>query len=268
LRTHATNASNIERRIWKYDNFPSMRKAIELRYSLIPYIYTYARYTYDTGVSICRPMYYDYPELEEAYTYEGQYMFGNDMLVAPVCKSDNGNATVDQTVWLPEGKWFEVATGTLLEGNQVVTRPFTREQIPYYYREGAVIPLFTPIKHLNNRPDTLVFQFAPGAQGEFSLYEDENNNNNYELGNCTFTKVTQSTTGTTGTYTVHPRTGSFTGMPQSRSFRFEILDKNAPESVKLNGTDVPFVYDQAKRTISVEVNNKAYSELPINLVVN
>lgn len=268
LRTHATNASNIERRIWKYDNFSSMRKAVELRYAIMPYIYTYARYSYDTGISLCRPMYYDYPENDEAYIYEGQYMFGNDMLVAPICKSDNGAATVDQAIWLPEGKWYEAMTGAVLDGNQVVTRQFSREQIPYYYREGAIIPLFPPVKHLNERPDTLIFQFAPGNSGEFSLYEDENNNNKYEENKCTFTKVTQSTVNNVSTYTLHPRTGMFDGMPSTRSFRFEILDKNNPESIKLNGVDVPFVYDQAKRTITVEVNNKSYNELPLNLVVN
>ena len=267
LRTHATNASNIERRIWKYDNFASMRKAVELRYAIIPYIYTYARYSYDTGISLCRPMYYDYPELDEAYTFEGEYMFGNDILVAPVCKSDNGSGTVDQTVWLPEGKWYEVMTGTLLEGNQTVTRKFTREQIPYYYREGAIIPLFPPVKHLNQRPDTVIFQFTPGAGGEFSLYEDENNNNKYEEDKFTFTKVTQSTVNNIGTYIIHPRTGAFDGMPATRSFRFEILDKNNPASVKLNGVNVPYVYDAVKRAIIVDFPNKSYSELPLNLVV-
>lgn len=267
LRTHATNASNIERRIWKYDNFASMRKAVELRYAIIPYIYTYARYSYDTGISLCRPMYYDYPELDEAYTFEGEYMFGNDILVAPVCKSDNGSGTVDQTVWLPEGKWYEVMTGTLLEGNQTVTRKFTREQIPYYYREGAIIPLFPPVKHLNQRPDTVIFQFTPGAGGEFSLYEDENNNNKYEEAKFTFTKVTQSTVNNIGTYIIHPRTGAFDGMPATRSFRFEILDKNNPASVKLNGVNVPYVYDAVKRAIIVDFPNKSYSELPLNLVV-
>ena len=267
LRTHATNASNIERRIWKYDNFASMRKAVELRYAIIPYIYTYARYSYDTGISLCRPMYYDYPERDEAYTFEGEYMFGNDILVAPVCKSDNGAETVDQTVWLPEGKWYEAMTGAVLDGNQTVTRQFTREQIPYYYREGAVIPLFPPVKHLNQRPDTVIFQFAPGASGEFSFYEDENNNNKYEENKCTFMKVTQATVNNVGTYIIHPRTGSFDGMPVSRSFRFEILDKNNPVSVKLNGVNTPFVYDSAKRAIIVEVNNKSYSELPLSLVI-
>jgi len=154
-----------------------------------------------------------------------------------------------------------------LDGNQIVTRPFTREQIPYYYREGAVIPLYTPLKHLNNRPDTLIFQFAPGAQGEFSLYEDENNNNNYEEGNFTFTKITQSTVNNVSTYTVHPRTGSFNNMPVTRSFRFEMLDKNNPQSVKVNGTDVAYTYDPDKRKLIVDVLNISYNEMPVNLVV-
>ena len=268
LRTHATNAANIERRMWKYENFPSMRKAIELRYALIPYIYTYARHAYDTGVSLCRPMYYDYPELDEAYNFEGEYMFGDNILAAPVCKSDNGTGTVSQDIWLPEGKWYEAMTGAVLDGNQVVTRSFNREQIPYYYREGSIIPLYPPLKHLNDRPETVIFQFVPGASGEFSLYEDENNNNKYEENKCTFTKVTQSTVENVSTYTIHPRTGSFDGMPEARSFRFEILDRNNPESVKLNGVDVPFEYNQEKRTITVLLSNKAYSALPLSLVVN
>ncbi|HHU58406.1 MAG TPA: DUF5110 domain-containing protein [Bacteroidales bacterium] len=267
LRTHSTNADNIERRIWMYDNFLAMRDAIELRYALIPYIYTYARYAYDTGVSLCRPMYYDYPEAEEAYTFEGEYMFGNDILAAPICKSSNGEPTVDQTIWLPEGKWFEVATGELLEGNQVVTRAFTAEQIPYYYREGAVIPLYPAIRHLNDRPDTIIVQFAPGVTGECSLYEDENNNNNYETGSFTNTLITQATVEGISTYTVNARTGSFTGMPDTRSFQFEMLDKNEPASVKVNGNSAVYTYDQDNRKIIINVDDVSYSSLPLSIVV-
>ena len=61
-----------------------MREAVKLRYALFPYIYTMARETYDTGVSLCRPLYYDYPEDDEAYAFENEYMFGNDILVAPI----------------------------------------------------------------------------------------------------------------------------------------------------------------------------------------
>ncbi|MBN2487109.1 MAG: DUF5110 domain-containing protein [Bacteroidales bacterium] len=267
IRTHATNASNIERRIWMYDNFPLMRDAIELRYSLIPYIYTYARYAYETGISLCRPMYYDYPENENAYTFEGEYMFGNDILVAPICKSGNGNPSIEQTIWLPEGKWYEVATGTTLDGNQVVSRNFTQEQIPYYYREGAVIPIYPPVQHLGNRPDTIIVQFAPGNKGECKLYEDENNNSNYEAGSFTNTLITQNTVENVSTYTVNARTGSFTGMPGSRSFHFQMLDKNQPVSVKVNGSNAEYTYDSKSRKIEVRVNNVSYGSLPLSIEV-
>ncbi|KAA6302992.1 MAG: Oligosaccharide 4-alpha-D-glucosyltransferase [Candidatus Ordinivivax streblomastigis] len=253
LRTHATNASNIERRIWLYPNFSSMLKAIELRYALIPYIYTYARYAYDTGISLCRPMYYEYPEREEAYRYEGQYMFGNDLLVAPIAQSDKGSGSVAKTIWLPEGKWYEAATGELLEGNQVVTRDFTREQIPYYYREGAIIPLYPPLIHLKSRPNTLILQFTPGDSSDFSYYEDEEDNDKYETA-YTFTKITQSKEGAVSTYTIHPRQGSFTRMPSQRAYRLELLAKSQPSSVAFsNGTQGSYQYDSETKTITVDL---------------
>lgn len=64
--------------------FPKLRDAVKLRYALFPYIYTMARETFDTGIGMCRPLYYEYPESEEAYKYEGEYFFGNDILVAPI----------------------------------------------------------------------------------------------------------------------------------------------------------------------------------------
>ena len=166
-----------------------MRDAIYLRYALIPYIYTMARWSYDTGVGMCRPMYYDYPEADEAYRYEGQYMFGNDILVAPVTSSDKGTNVSEKDIWLPEGKWYEVMTGELIDGGSVVTRSFTREQIPYYYREGAIIPLYPRMMHLKKRPETLTLQFTPGARGEFNYYEDAGNNADYQTA-CTFTRIT------------------------------------------------------------------------------
>jgi hypothetical protein len=254
LRTHATNASNIERRIWKFPNFLSMRKAIELRYSLIPYIYTSARYAYDTGVGLCRPMYYDYPEQEEAYRYEGQYMFGNDMLVAPITQSDNGTGSVSQTVWLPEGKWYEAATGMLLEGGTTVTRNFTREQIPYYYREGAIIPLYPKLNHLKARPDRLILQFAPGDSGEALFYEDEEDNDNYETGAYTFTRVTQQSVGNVTTCTIHPREGSFDGMPAQRACTLELLAREQPASVAFAaGQEGTWQYMAAERKIVVSL---------------
>lgn len=259
LRTHATAASHIERRIWMFPNFTQLRDAIYLRYKLIPYIYTYARYSYDTGIGICRPMYYDYPELEEAYTYEGQYMFGNDILAAPVTDSDNGTNSVSKTVWLPEGKWYEVPTGAVLDGNQVITHNFTRDQIPYYYREGAIIPLYPKISHLKARPDTLILQFTPGNAGEFNFYEDEGNSNNYDT-DYTFTKITQTTNSNLTTCTIHPREGSFVGMPTERAYRLELLAREQPTSVQFtSGAQGTYQYIAAERKIVILLPSQSCS---------
>ena len=81
FRTHGASQEGNERRIWKFGNFEKLLKCVNLRYELMPYIYTAARQAYDTGISICRPLYYEWPEENEAYRQEGEYMFGDNILV-------------------------------------------------------------------------------------------------------------------------------------------------------------------------------------------
>ena len=110
LRTHTTKNPDAERRIWAYpEPYASvMRDAFHLRYALIPYLYSAARETYETGVAFFRPLYYDFPEADEAYTETAEYLFGDDMLVAPVTKPvDPDTGTAAQSVWLPPGTWIE-----------------------------------------------------------------------------------------------------------------------------------------------------------------
>ena len=86
LRTHTTKNPDSERRIWAYplEYADAMRQALVMRYALIPYLYTSARKSYETGVSIVHPLYYDYPEMDEAYAFRDEYLYGDDLLVAPV----------------------------------------------------------------------------------------------------------------------------------------------------------------------------------------
>lgn len=262
LRTHATSASHIERRIWMFPNFEQMRDAICLRYTLVPYIYTMARQSYDTGVGICRPMYYEYPELEEAYLYEGQYMFGDDILAAPITATDNGTNVSTKEIWFPEGTWYEVMTGEVVPGGQVATRTFEgRELIPYYYREGAIVPLNPDgMTSLMERPGTLTLQFAPGAEGSFSYYEDEGNSSDYATAYTT-TEITQRTADGVTTCVINPREGQFEGMPTERAYRLELLARDeTPASVTLNGTAVDAEYDAEGHKVIVNVPATACSE--------
>ena len=86
FKTHSTASKYVERKIWAYPtHYPYLKAAIELRYQLSPYIYDAARQAYDTGVSICRPMYYHYPEEEKAYSFDEQNMFGDLILSTVLC---------------------------------------------------------------------------------------------------------------------------------------------------------------------------------------
>ena len=234
FRTHATNWPGIERRIWKYENFPLLLETVKLRYALMPYIYTAARQAYDTGVSICRPLYYDSPENSNAYLFEDEYMFGDDILVAPIVTPTGKDGKATRRTWLPEGKWFDVCRNQVVEGNKVFSDAYTQEEIPYFYKAGAVIVNYPPMLNLNTRPDRIIIKVVPGAEGTATFYEDEGDTEGYKKGE--FTNTVMRHAG--NQLTISPRTGAFPGMPASRAYTVEFLCSEKPSAVKVNGQAV------------------------------
>ncbi len=261
LRTHATSDESIERRIWKYPNFNLMLDAFELRYALVPYIYTYAREAYDTGVSLCRPLYYDHPEADEAYSFENEYMFGNEILVSPIVKAaDASTGLINHEVWLPEGDWYEDCSGQRLSGGKTYTRTFGQADIPYYYKAGSVVPNYPKMSSLKKRPDNLIIKFIPGDAGSIKLYEDENDTENYKDGAFTRTLIEQQPGYEQTTYTIHPSEGSFEGMPTERSYTIELMYTDKPQSIEVNGQQYPYsdaaasqawTYDMDSQTVKI-----------------
>lgn len=256
FRTHATNWDNIERRIWKYENFPSLLKTVELRYALFPYIYTSAREAYDTGVSICRPLYYDYPEVADAYKYEDEYMFGDDILVAPIVKRAGADKTVERTVWLPEGKWWNVYRSKLMDGNTTFSDTYGQEDIPYFYKAGSIIVNNPPQKSVVTKASTLILQVVPGADGSYSLYEDEGDTELYKQGVFSRTEFTQTRSGQNVTLNIGSRVGVYPGMLDERAYKVEFLGSDKPETVMINGFEASadaWSYDEKGRVLTVNV---------------
>lgn len=256
FRTHATNWDNIERRIWKYENFPSLLKTVELRYALFPYIYTSAREAYDTGVSICRPLYYDYPEVSDAYKYEDEYMFGDDILVAPIVKRADTDKTVERTVWLPEGKWWNVCRAKLMDGNTSFSDTYGQEDIPYFYKAGSIIVNNPPQKSVVTKASTLILQVVPGADGSYSLYEDEGDTELYKQGVFSRTEFTQTRSGQTVTLNIGSRVGVYPGMLDERAYKVEFLGSDKPETVMINGFEASadaWSYDEKERILTVNI---------------
>ncbi len=257
LRTHATKKRDLERRIWKYtDHFEDMRDAIRLRYSLAPYVYNASRITYDSGVSICRPLYYTYPESEQAYKFKTQYMFGEDILVAPVSTPvAEETALASKEFWLPEGSWYEYSTGSMLNGNSVLERTYSESEIPFFIKAGAIIPMNAEVDNLQTEPRLKVLAFVPGtAVSETTLYEDDGETDAYRDNVFATRKAKREyTTEKQLKINISPSEGSYEGMPSETTFRMDLLNTLPPEKVWVNGKEI--LYSDTSKTNSWRYNS-------------
>jgi len=254
MRTHCTKDPKLERRIWTYptENFKAMRNAYVLRYALIPYLYSQARIAYETGVSICHPLYYDFPKEERAYSFTNQYMFGSDMLVSPIVKPIGADSLfANQKIWLPEGNWYEMYSGTILKGNQIVERPFAIDEVPVYVKEGAIIPMQPHMNRVDDKKlNPLILSIYPGKSGVTTLYEDEGNNNNFKQNAFAKTEISFSKTGNTTTVVVNPIKGTYPGMVQERAYELRFPCSFPAKMVKVNGKILDFNDNVVKNTWS------------------
>ncbi len=255
FRTHGASQGNNERRIWKYSNFEQILEVCNLRYKLMPYIYTAARQAYDTGLSICRPLYYEWPEEKEAYRQEGEYMFGDNILVSPIVTPAEEGAGTWHRTWLPEGEWYDVCQNTMVGGNQTIARYYQAEDIPWFIKAGAVIPCNPDVNNLKSRPDELVLMVAPGTADSTPLYEDEGDTQAYQQGAYTTTALASLSAGDERQLTIGPAVGTFEGQPTQRTYKVEFLGvKAAPNSATVNGQAVAeWSYDQQTCTATVSV---------------
>src|SRR5215472_2743670 len=245
LRTHTTKNPDSERRIWAYpvEYAEAMRDAYQLRYTLVPYIYTAGREAYDTGISICRPMYYDWPEVEEAYETKDQYMFGEDLLVAPITSPAQGDAQLaTRRIWLPPGTWIEWTSGAVLKGPAMVERTFALNEWPAYVRSGSIVAMQPKMTHTGEKPvDPLILTIFPGESGSTRIYSDAGDTLGYKTTEFTWTHVLQRTSPDGSVQVdVAPVEGSYPGMVQRRGYELRLRGSFPPRQVISNGSMVPY----------------------------
>ena len=158
---------------------PICRKYLELRYRMMPYLYSAVRECTQTGMPVMRALWLHYPDDAKAVARGDQFLWGRDMLVAPVVEQ---GATA-RSVYLPRGAWYDFWSGERLEGGREITRPVALETLPLYVRAGAIVPM-GPLKQYTAEkvegPTTLTVY--PGANGTFLLYEDDGSSFNYRKG--------------------------------------------------------------------------------------
>jgi alpha-glucosidase len=247
LRTHTTKNPDAERRIWAYPEPYSgiMRELYHERYAMLPYIYTEARSTYDTGLAFLHPLYYDWPNADEAYANKNEYMFGENMFVDPVVQpGDKITGLVQQSVWIPPGEWIEAETGKHFHGPATVNRQFSIRQTPEYVRTGAIIPMAPPMRYSDEKPlDPLIVKVFPLEEGQsstYTLYEDAGNTQAYEQGQAAWTKLSAAEHSGELSVKVAAVSGGYPGMPQSRSYQLLLPGDWPPASVEVNGKAVGY----------------------------
>ena len=192
------------------------------------------------GGSLMRALFSDFPEDKKVTDMGDEYMFGKSILVAPVISE-----VKRRSLYLPEGtQWIDFWTGEKQKGGQEISREAPIDIIPLYVKAGSIIPAGPSVQFATEKSwDDLQVRIYPGADGEFTLYEDEDDNYNYEKGKYTTVRMTWSDKDRQ--LTIHPRQGSYDGMLQNRNFRIVVVDN-------LKGLGL----DNESYTVNVEYKGK------------
>ena len=211
------------------------KKTIELKYRLFPYIYTYAREAHDTGMPLMRALVLEYPDDSEAANLDSEFMFGEELLVAPVLEE----GAAFKKVYLPEGDWLDFNNPqNTFTGNQWIDYPVELETIPMFVKEGAIIPQMPVMQFIGQRVDypLLISVFPAGInkKASFNVYEDDGETNNYKSDVFVKRKI-QCLTKRTGLEIICKEAVSNGFAAQNRNLVYQVHMAKKPASVLLSG---------------------------------
>ena len=236
FRVHG--AQNQLRQPWAYGTTAEVAatKAINLRYSLIPYIYTYDRQAFDTGVGLVRPLIFDFPQDKNVANYVDAWMFGENLLVAPVVEK----AQTEKEIYLPEGNWIDYFNGTKYEGGQSITYKLnssTFDDIPLFIKKGAIIPSNTKaIQNVDEKVDSIYLDVFPDtAESSFKYYEDDGKTYNYEKGEYLFQNMRTQDKDNSITFDIDKKEDMYTS---STKYYICRIHGNAAKDVRLGGSSL------------------------------
>jgi alpha-D-xyloside xylohydrolase len=243
MRSHGTDAP---REIYQFGkkgdrDFDAIDKYINLRYRLLPYIYSTSWDVTHNQSSMMRALVMDFPKDKNALDINDEYMFGKSLLVNPVTepmyikKTGEGRkaiATEDfstvkgKEVYLPAGTdWYDFWTGEKVSGGKKINKEIPFDIIPLYVKAGSILPFGPIVQYAEEKKwDNLEMRIYPGADGKFVLYEDENNNYNYEKG--VYSTINFNWDDEKKTLTIGDRSGSFPGMLAERKFNIIMVNES------------------------------------------
>ena len=232
---------------WKYGQAveDNMRKIMNLRYQLLPYIYSEAWQVTQSGSTMMRGLVMDFNGDTDAVKQPYEYMFGKAFLVAPVTEA----GATQRDVYLPKSTdWYDYWTGKCIKGGLTVKADAPLDQIPLFIKAGSIVPMGPVVQYsAESSNQELEICIYEGANGEFTLYEDEGDNYNYEKGQ--FSTIQFTWNDARKTLTIADRKGTFKGMHDERKF-IVVLGKELDTNKKLSK-----VVEYKGKSISIKLNN-------------
>lgn len=260
MRSHGTDAPREIYRFGKAGDpiYDAIDKFINLRYRLLPYIYTTAWNVTAHQSSMMRALMMDFPNDKQALDINDQYMFGRSLLVCPVttpmyskivvtgrdtAKVGDFSTVKSEEVYLPKGtNWIDFWTGEKFNGGQTVQRETPIDIMPLFVKAGSILPIGPKVEYATEKNwDTLEIRIYPGADGTFSLYEDENDNYDYEKG--MYSTIPFTWDDEKNVLIIGDRKGSFPGMIDDRTFNIVVVTQtngDGMKAVKKFDTVVPY----------------------------
>ena len=224
---------------WKYGQKveDNMRKMLNLRYRLLPYIYSEAWQVTKNGSTMMRPLVMDFNGDTAAVNRQFQYMFGKSILVAPVTEP----GTTEWNVYLPKADgWFDFWTGKHFAGGQTVKTDAPLDRIPLFVKAGSILPMGKIIQSSAEKSDTLEIRVYKGADAKFDLYEDEGDNYNYEKGN--YSVISFKWDDKRQTLTIGDKQGNYQGDLKKRIFNIVLVTENKGFGTNMNSTGQKILY--------------------------
>jgi alpha-D-xyloside xylohydrolase len=214
FRVHGTRSNPDENELWSYGSESKILIQYDnLRYRLLPYIYSLAWRVSAESYTPMRPLVMDFRNDGNAQNVGDQFMYGPALLVNPVTEQ----RATERRVYFPPAKWYDFWTGSTLVGGKFADIAAPLDRIPLYVRAGSIVPMGPEEESSNQKPaDPIELRVYPGADGDFTLYEDEGDTYNYEKGK--YATIPIHWTDSTRTLTLGERKGSFPGMLQQRTF--------------------------------------------------
>lgn len=212
---------------------PICRQYLELRYRLMPYLYTAVREAHDSGLPVMRGLWLHYPDDPAAVARGDEYLWGRDMLVAPVVEK----GASERKLYLPRGAWYDFWAREKLEGGREISRPVDLATTPLYVRAGAVIPMGPVRQYTEEKVDgPLTLWVYPGSDGAFTLYEDDGKTFNYRRGDVMRLQSTWSDRDRT--LKIQLAKGSRMLPPMTRNIEVRVANEAVSKAVVFKGRPV------------------------------